>query len=94
MTQRKKWREVTTGQQKANQFGAVMQVTLLPAALWDMWHRPADEINGDRRSRLRVQRIIVCASWHMFCDGDVPHPPATERSGSAILRAAIPQRIA
>jgi hypothetical protein len=49
MTPRKKWRELTTGQQMAIQVGAVLQITLLAAALWDMWHRPTDEINGDRR---------------------------------------------
>lgn len=49
MTQRKKWGELTTGQQKAIQYAAVLQMALLAAALWDMWHRPADEINGDRR---------------------------------------------
>jgi hypothetical protein len=48
-TQRKKWSELTTGQQTAVKFGAVLQITLLAAALWDIWHRPADEINGDRR---------------------------------------------
>jgi len=49
MTQQKKWSDFTTGQQKEIQLGAVLQITLLVAALWDMWHRPADEIRGDRR---------------------------------------------
>ena len=49
MTQPKKWSELTTGQRMAGMFGAVLQITLLAAALWDLWHRPADEINGDRR---------------------------------------------
>ena len=50
MTQRKKWSELTTGQRMAGTFGAVLQITLLAAALWDIWHRPADEIKGDRRA--------------------------------------------
>jgi hypothetical protein len=49
MTQRKKWSELTTGQQAAAGAGALVQVTLLAAALWDIWHRPPEEINGDRR---------------------------------------------
>ncbi len=49
MKQQKKWSELTTGQQRAIPFVAVLQITLLAAALWDMWHRPTDEINGDRR---------------------------------------------
>jgi hypothetical protein len=36
MTQRQEWHELTTGQQMAIQFGAVLQITLLAAALWDM----------------------------------------------------------
>ena len=49
MTQPKKWSELTTGQRIAGMFGAVLQITLLAAALWDIRHRPAEEINGDRR---------------------------------------------
>jgi hypothetical protein len=49
MMQRKRWSDLTTGQQTAIQIGAGVQMALLAAALWDMWHRPAEEINGDRR---------------------------------------------
>jgi hypothetical protein len=49
MTQRKKWSDLTTGQQNSVRLAAVLQITLLAAALWDIWHRPADEIKGDRR---------------------------------------------
>lgn len=49
MTQQKKWSDFTSGQQTAIQLGAFLQITLLVAALWDMWRRPVDEIRGDRR---------------------------------------------
>jgi hypothetical protein len=49
MMHRKKWGDLTTGQQTAIQIGAAVQMSLLVAALWDMWRRPAEEINGDRR---------------------------------------------
>jgi len=49
MTKRKKWSELTTGQQTAIEIGAAVQMVLLVAALADMWHRPVEEINGDRR---------------------------------------------
>jgi hypothetical protein len=49
MMQRKQWSDLTRGQQTAIGLIGVAQLTLLVAALWDMWHRPADEINGDRR---------------------------------------------
>ena len=49
MTQRKKWSELTTSQKGGIGFGAALQFALAAAALWDMWHRPEDEINGPRR---------------------------------------------
>jgi len=49
MMQRKKWSDLTTRQQTAVCIGASVQISLLVTALWDMWHRPAEEINGDRR---------------------------------------------
>lgn len=49
MLQSKRWSDLTTGQQTAIQIAAAVQISLLFAALWDMWHRPVEEINGDRR---------------------------------------------
>jgi hypothetical protein len=49
MMQRKKWSDLTTGQQTAIGIGAAVQMSLLAAALWDIWHRPVEEIKGDRR---------------------------------------------
>ena len=40
MTQQKRWRELTTGQRIAGTLGAVLQVTLLAAALWDLRASP------------------------------------------------------
>lgn len=49
MKERKKWSDLTTGQQVAAGLAGVLELTLLGAALWDMWHRSPDEIKGDRR---------------------------------------------
>lgn len=49
MPQRKQWSDLTSGQQTAIKILAIFQIKLLILALWDIWHRPADEINGDRR---------------------------------------------
>jgi hypothetical protein len=49
MLQKKRWSDLTSGQQRAVLFAGVLQVKLQVLALWDMWHRPPDEINGDRR---------------------------------------------
>ena len=49
MTQRRKWSDFSAGQQSAIALGAILEFTLLAAALWDIWHRPAEEIKGSRR---------------------------------------------
>lgn len=45
----KKWSDLTTAQRVGAVFLALVQVSLMAAALWDMWHRPVEEIKGDRR---------------------------------------------
>ncbi len=49
MVRRKQWSDLATGQQRTIQLAGVLQLTLLVLALWDIWHRPVDEIRGDRR---------------------------------------------
>ncbi len=49
MIQKKQWSDLTTGQQTSIVFAGALQFSLLVAALWDLWHRSPDEINGDRR---------------------------------------------
>lgn len=47
--QRKKWSDLTEAQQNAIKIAAVVQVKLLTMAVWDIWHRPAEKVTGDRR---------------------------------------------
>ena len=49
MTQRKNWGDLSKTQQNAIRIAAVVQLKLLTMALWDIWHRPVDQIRGDRR---------------------------------------------
>ena len=49
MTQRKQWSDFSTGQQSAIVLGAVLEFAFLAAALWDIWHRPVEEIKGGAR---------------------------------------------
>jgi hypothetical protein len=46
---KKRWSDLSPGQQMAVIIGAVLQIGLLAAALWDLSHRKNDEIRGDRR---------------------------------------------
>ena len=46
MQQRKKWQDFTPTQQRGMVGAGVVQLVLLVAALWDIWHRPEDEIGA------------------------------------------------
>jgi hypothetical protein len=45
---KKRWSDLTSGQQVAITVLAVAQIGLLAAALWDLAHRKADEVRGPR----------------------------------------------
>ncbi len=68
MLERKQWRDLTISQRWGIQVGVIVQFTLLAAALWDIWHRPAEEINGNRRVWTAVAFInyIGPVSYFLF----------------------------
>ena len=49
MSQKKQWRDLTTAQKFTGAVLGIIQVGLLAAALWDIQHRSADEINGTKK---------------------------------------------
>jgi hypothetical protein len=46
---KKRWSDLSPCQQVAVIIGSLLQVGLLAAALWDLSHRKAEELRGDRR---------------------------------------------
>lgn len=46
---KRRWADLSSGQKVAMVVLATLQVSLLVAALWDLVHRTADEVRGDRR---------------------------------------------
>ncbi len=46
---KKRWSDMSIGQKVLAIFGVTAQLALLGAALWDIWHRPADQIRGGRK---------------------------------------------
>jgi bacteriorhodopsin len=46
---KKRWSDLSYGQKVAVVILGTVQVGLLVAALWDLAHRSADEVRGDRR---------------------------------------------
>jgi len=49
MAKTMRWDELSDGQKAGLLVLAAMQIGLLVAALWDLAHRTADEVRGDRR---------------------------------------------
>lgn len=47
---KKRWSDMSRGQQVATVLASVVQITLLSAALWDISRRPATGINGSKRA--------------------------------------------
>lgn len=46
---KRNWADLSVGQQLAIVVLGAVQIGLLAAALWDLAHRTADEVRGDRR---------------------------------------------
>jgi len=47
-SQKKRWSDLSRGQQAATVVSSVIQFGLLAAALWDIHHRPDDQVNGSK----------------------------------------------
>jgi hypothetical protein len=47
---KKRWSDMSRGQQTATVLASVVQVTLLAAALWDISQRPASGVKGSKRA--------------------------------------------
>jgi hypothetical protein len=47
-SQKKKWSDLSRGQQVATVLSSIVQAGLLAAALWDIRHRPAEQIKGSK----------------------------------------------
>lgn len=57
MKSRKKWEDLTPTQQRAIVILGILQLTLLVAALVDIWRRPEEEIQGSRTTWTLVSFI-------------------------------------
>jgi hypothetical protein len=69
MTQKKQWSDFTPNQQAGMVAGGIVNFVLLVAALWDIWHRPVDQINGDRRLWTAVSFVNFIGPLSYFVFG-------------------------
>jgi hypothetical protein len=56
---KRSWSDLSDGQKVGVIIGGALQFGLLAAALWDLAHRSADEVRGDRR----IWAGVVFINW-------------------------------
>jgi hypothetical protein len=66
---KKRWADLSAGQRAGLVVLAAVQVGLLVAALWDLAHRSADEIRGDKRMWVGLVFINWIGPLAYFCIG-------------------------
>lgn len=76
----KHWTDLSAGQKAGVVILGMAQLALLAAALWDLAHRSADEIRGDKR----MWTALVFVNWI----GPLAYFTIGRRSGLPCLRRA------
>jgi hypothetical protein len=66
---KKRWTDLSAGQKVGLVVLAAAQIGLLAAALWDLAHRSADEIRGDKRMWAALVFINWIGPLAYFCVG-------------------------
>ena len=70
--QKKKWSELSRGQQVAAVVGAIVQFALLGAALWDINHRPASQLKGSKAAWTAASFVNYAGPIAYFLFGRKP----------------------
>lgn len=81
MPAKKSWKDLSTTTKIRIAIMGMIQVALLAAALWDLRHRSADEIRGDKRIWYGVAFINYFGPIAYFVYGR--KPPATMLEATA-----------
>ncbi|HSQ37057.1 MAG TPA: PLDc N-terminal domain-containing protein [Acidimicrobiia bacterium] len=70
--QKKKWSDLSRGRQAATVLGSIVQIGLLGAALWDIYHRPASQLRGTRAAWTAASFINFAGPIAYFLFGRKP----------------------
>ena len=70
--QKKQWSDMSRGQQVATIVTSLVQVGLLAAALWDIRHRPADQIKGTKAAWTAASFVNFAGPIAYFLFGRKP----------------------
>jgi len=69
---KKKWSDLSHGQQVATGLSSIVQVGLLVAALWDIHHRPAEQVKGSKAAWTAASFINFAGPIAYFLFGRKP----------------------
>ena len=69
---KKKWSDLSRGQRVATVLSSIVQMGLLGAALWDIHHRPADQLKGSKAAWTAVSFINFAGPIAYFLFGRKP----------------------
>ncbi len=75
-SRKKRWSDMTTAQQVATVLASIVQISLLAAALWDIRHRPAEQIKGSKAMWTGVSFINFAGPIAYFVLGRKRPAPA------------------
>jgi hypothetical protein len=77
MTKRKRWQDLSPGQQAATIIAGSVQLVLLALALWDIRRRPVEEINGGKPMWVLVSFVNILGPLAYFLFGRKRLPDQT-----------------
>lgn len=80
MKQQKQWKDLTMATKMRILAMAVVQVTLLAAALWDIRQRPSDGIKGSKKLWVGIAFInfVGPIAYFLFGRKEATAPPITQ----------------
>lgn len=80
MKQQKQWKDLSTGTKLRIIAMAMVQITLLAAALWDIRQRPAEGIQGNKKMWVGIAFInfVGPIAYFLFGRKALTAPPVTQ----------------
>jgi len=82
MTQKKQWRDLTARQKTLTAVSALVQVSLLATALWDLRRRSQDELHGSKKMWMGLVFINFIGPIAYFLVGRRPTAGTGDRAAA------------
>jgi len=77
LVRRKQWQDMAPAEKIGNALMAIVEVALVTIALLDLWHRPAERVNGKKRTWAMIAFIQPFGPIIYFIFGPKRRVPAS-----------------